>query len=100
MAFAVVATWIAKPGEEEAVAEAVSKLVEPSRNEPGNLYYQPHRDPENAAHFVIYEQYADRDAFEAHLASDHFAEHGLGDAVPRLETRDRIFTETWDVTSA
>lgn len=96
MAFVVVATWVAKPGEEDAVAGAITELIEPSRAEPGNLQYQAHRDPENPAHFTIYEQYADRDAFEAHLASEHFAEHGLGNAVPRLETRDRVFTETWD----
>jgi (4S)-4-hydroxy-5-phosphonooxypentane-2,3-dione isomerase len=87
--YVIAATWIAKPGEEDAVAAAVERLVEPSRAEPGNLQYHPHRDPENPRRFFIYEQYQDEDAFQAHLNSEHFRIHGLEDAVPRLETRSR-----------
>ena len=35
MAYTVSVTWIAKEGEEEAVASALQLLVEPSRAEPG-----------------------------------------------------------------
>jgi len=95
MAFVVLARWVAKPGEEEAVAAAIDALLEPSRAEPGMLVYQPHRDPSDPRVFVLYEQYVDEDAYRAHGESDHFRRHGHGDALPRLQAREREFYETW-----
>jgi len=95
MAYVVLARWVAKPGEEEAVAAAIDALIEPSRAEPGNLLYQPHRDPSDPRVFLLYEQYVDEDAYKAHGESDHFARHGHGDALARLEARERSFYETW-----
>ena len=48
MAYTVCVTWIAKPGEEDAVASCLEQLVEPSRAEEGMLVYIPNRDPEDA----------------------------------------------------
>ena len=59
MAYAVCVTWIAKDGEEEAVAAAIGRLLEPSRAEPGVHVYVPHRDPNDPRVFFVYEQYAD-----------------------------------------
>ena len=70
MAYVVCAKWIAKEGEEDAVAKAVAGLVGPSRAEPGILLYQPHRDPEDPKVFFFYEQYQDADAYQAHVDSD------------------------------
>jgi quinol monooxygenase YgiN len=95
MAYVVLARWVAKPGEEDAVAAAIDALIEPSRAEPGMLVYQPHRDPENPRVFVLYEQYVDEAAYRAHGDSDHFRRHGHEDALPRLEARERSFYETW-----
>jgi quinol monooxygenase YgiN len=95
MAFVVLAKWIAAPGEEEAVAAAIDALIEPSRAEPGNLMYQPHRDPSDSRVFLLYEQYVDEAAYQAHGASEHFAQHGHGNAIPRLAARERSFYETW-----
>ena len=95
MAFVVLARWVAKPGEEEAVAAAIDALLEPSRAEPGMLVYQPHRDPSDPRVFVLYEQYVDQDAYRAHCESEHFRPHGHGDALPRLQAREREFYETW-----
>jgi (4S)-4-hydroxy-5-phosphonooxypentane-2,3-dione isomerase len=91
MAYSVCVTWIAKPGEEDAVASALEKLVEPSRAEPGVQVYIPTRDPENPAKFFIYEQYADEAAYTAHTETEHFKEIGFGDAIPRLLERKREF---------
>ena len=96
MAFVVVAKWIAKPGEENAVARCVAALIELSRAEPGNLLFQPHRDPEDARVFYFYEQYVDDEAYSAHADSDHFQALGFGDAIPRLESRRREFYVTMD----
>ncbi len=97
MAYVVTAKWVAKEGNEDQVAEAIRKLVEPSRAEPGNLFYQPHRDPENPRVFYFYEQYTDKAAYEAHGASDHFQRHAFGEAIPLLDSRERAFYETWDL---
>ena len=97
MAYVVTAKWTAKAGEEAAVAAAVEKLAPLSRKEPGMIQYQPHRDPENPRVFFFYEQYRDKAGYEAHLASPHFQELGFGNAVPRLENRERAFYETWDI---
>ena len=96
MAFVVTALWTAKLGHEDQVASAVSELVEPSRNEPGIILYQPHRDPADPRRFFFYEQYVDRAAYEAHGASDHFQKFGFGVAIPLLESRDRAFYEMWE----
>jgi quinol monooxygenase YgiN len=95
MAYVVLARWVARPGEEHAVAAAIEKLIEPSRAEPGNLMYQAHRDPADPRVFLLYEQYTDEAAYTAHGESPHFQRHGFGDAVPRLEARERSFYETW-----
>jgi heme-degrading monooxygenase HmoA len=47
MAFVVVAKWTTREGEADKVEEAIRKLTPLSREEPGNLFYQAHRDPEN-----------------------------------------------------
>ncbi|MFT3864344.1 MAG: putative quinol monooxygenase [Solirubrobacterales bacterium] len=96
MAYVVAARWVARDGEEDAVAAAISRLVEPSRNEPGMLQYQAHRDPEDRRVFFIYERYTGADAYQAHLDSEHFAADGFGDAVPRLAARERSVYETID----
>jgi quinol monooxygenase YgiN len=95
MAYVVLARWVAKPGEEEAVAAAIDALIEPSRAEPGNLMYEAHRDPSDPRIFLIYERYVDEDGFRAHGESAHFQRLGYGDAIPRLEARELSFYETW-----
>ncbi|MFZ0090877.1 MAG: putative quinol monooxygenase [Solirubrobacteraceae bacterium] len=95
MAYVVLARWIARPGEADAVARAIDALIEPSRAEPGNLVYQPHRDPADPHVFLLYEQYTDAAAYQAHGASEHFQRHAVRDAIPRLEARERSFYETW-----
>lgn len=96
MAYVVVARWIAAEGNEERVLDAIRNLIEPSRAEPGCLYYQPNRDPQDARVFFFYEQYADEDAYLTHGESDHFQRYGFGEAIPLLESRERWFYLTID----
>jgi quinol monooxygenase YgiN len=44
--------------------------------------------------FHLFEIYADEAAYAAHGASEHFAEYGLGLAIPVLAKRERAFYET------
>jgi quinol monooxygenase YgiN len=95
MAYVVTAKWIAREGEESAVADAIGRLIGPSLAEPGNLVYQPHRDPEDPRVFFFYEQYVDEAAFAAHAESAHLREYGRLEAGPHLASRERSIYETW-----
>jgi quinol monooxygenase YgiN len=97
MAYVVCAKWTAKEGEADNVEAAIRKVVGPSRAEPGMLMYQPHRDPENPNVFFFYEQYRAKEDYDAHIESEHMKQWGFGDAIPRLESRERSFYETWDI---
>ena len=94
MPVVLVARWVAREGEEERVLALLEELAPASRAEPGCLLYQPCRDREDARRFLIFEMYADEDAFRAHGESQHFQRLVLDEAVPRLESRDRTFFET------
>ncbi|MCA3747926.1 MAG: antibiotic biosynthesis monooxygenase [Rubrobacter sp.] len=97
MAYVVCARWTAREGEAERVEAAIRKLAPPSREEPGMILYQPHRDPENPNVFFFYERYESPEAYQAHLDSEHFRRYGLGEAIPLLESREREFYETLDI---
>lgn len=97
MAYVVNAIWRAKPGREEVVAGAIALLVEASRQEPGNLIYQPYRDPAEPTVFRFFEVYVDEDAFAAHGSSEHFQRWGFGVAIPELVDRTREFYVADDV---
>jgi quinol monooxygenase YgiN len=95
MAYVVCAKWTAKVGQEDRLAEICEEMTEPSRAEPGNRFYQAHRDPENPRLFFLYEQYEDKAGYEAHMASEHFTRLVKEEAIPEiLEAREREFYET------
>ena len=96
MGYVVTAKWTAKEGEEENVLAAVRQLLEPSRAEPGNRFYQPNRDQDDPRVFFFYEIYDDEDAYKAHGESEHFQRIGFGEAIPLLESRERWFYVTID----
>jgi len=94
MAYVVCATWTAQPGKEDVVLDAVTKLTPPSREEPGNRFYQAYQDPTEPGVFRLFEIYDDEAAYAAHGASTHFEEYALQQAIPVLADRERAFFET------
>jgi autoinducer 2-degrading protein len=81
-------TWMAKPGQEAAVADVFLKLQTASRQEPGCLMYIVHRHRTDGRRFFIYEQYRDDAAMQDHRESKHFQEYaiqGLKDIGERKE---------------
>ena len=94
MAYVVSATWTAQPGQEDVVREAIEKLTPPSRQEPGNRFYQAFQSPDEPSVFRLFEIYDDEEAYAAHGASEHFATYALGQAIPVLASRERAFYET------
>ena len=96
MAFVLVVRMTAREGEEERAAAILPRLVEASSAEAGNVHYLAHRDPEDPRVFLMYEQYRDKAAFEAHGASEHFKQLALGELFPLMEERRREVYETLD----
>jgi quinol monooxygenase YgiN len=94
MAYVVTAEWTAQEGFEAEVKQAILALIEPTRAEPGNLFYQPTQDLENPRVFLLFEIYEDEDAYRAHGDSEHFQRFAVQTAIPRLDKRERTFYET------
>ncbi len=60
------------------VLQAVRQLAEASRREPGCISYIPHELAGDSSLVMIYEQYRDEAALEAHRASPHFHQYAIG----------------------
>jgi quinol monooxygenase YgiN len=67
-----------RPDDRPRVAELLTHLAEASRKEPGCVSYIPHTIEGEPDIVVIYEQYRDQKAAEAHRASTHFKEGVVG----------------------
>ena len=96
MAYVVAATYTCKPGEADAVLADLEAMAPLSRQEPGCAFYQAHRSPDDPLVFFLYEQYHDEAGYQAHMATAHFERYIKGDAIPRLEKRERAFYTTLD----
>ncbi len=68
----VVAILQARPGQETALAEAISAIVGPSRAEPGCRFYTPHGDLEVPGRFVFVERWDSLQALDQHARTEHF----------------------------
>ncbi len=64
----LVAELTIKPGLESTFERTMTAAVPHVREEPGNHRYLFHRSKDDPRLFLFYEQYADRAAFEAHMA--------------------------------
>lgn len=75
--------------DRQEIAEAVRKLAAASRQEPGCVTYIPHcvvGDPDTV---LIYEQYRDDSAAEAHRNSEHFKKYAVGVLYQKMRERAR-----------
>ncbi len=91
MAYALVVRFTANEGEEEKVEGLIRELAEASRQEPGVVHYQGHRDPEDPRVFLMYEAYKDEDAFKEHGATEHFKRIALEQLFTITERRREIY---------
>lgn len=83
----VIARYRAQPGEGDAVAAALARHEAATRTEQGCVRFIAYRSREEPDNFVLYEQYIDESAFEAHRRSDHFSRYVEGTIVPLLTER-------------
>ncbi|AMM19011.1 hypothetical protein AX769_01205 [Frondihabitans sp. PAMC 28766] len=96
MGYVVNATWISKPGSEEAVEAALGQIVKAAEAEAGNRVYQAYRDRAAPLVFHIFEVYDDEAAFDAHVKGDAFRHFGQEVVADLLESRGRETFETVD----
>lgn len=71
------------------IGEALRRLTEASRKEPGCVNYVPHTVVGEPDTVVIYEQYADDAAAEAHRQSEHFKKYAVGVLYQKMRDRAR-----------
>ena len=91
--FVIAAQWYAKEGTQDEVARLARLMIQHSRSEPGCKLFMVNRSADDPRKFLLYEQFADKAAFEAHTATQPFKDIVLGKIVPLLETRVReVFT--------
>lgn len=69
------------------VAAALALLATESRREPGCLAYVPHQVQDDPDTILIYEQYRDPQALEAHRASEHFKKYAVGGIFQKMKDR-------------
>jgi quinol monooxygenase YgiN len=73
--------------DRQRIDEILRELALASRQEPGCVTYVPHRlegDPDTV---VIYEQYRDQAAHDAHGASAHFKKYAVGGLYQMMRER-------------
>ncbi len=76
-----------KAGNEDEVIVPLRKLQEETRREPGCIAYFVQRSRENGRRYLIYEQYKDQAALDAHRASNHFKEYATNGLYRFVEER-------------
>jgi quinol monooxygenase YgiN len=79
---------LVKSGTESEVARLFGPLAEASRREPGCLLYIAHQRSDNPRRFLVYEQYKDEAALEAHRNSPHFKQYATDGLYTMVEERD------------
>ena len=71
MSYTVFATIPVKPEHMEAAAQAVAAIVPATRGEAGCISFEPRRAADGSSTIMIFEEWADRDAFDFHHAQDY-----------------------------
>ena len=91
--YVVAAQYTVQEGKEKAVIDILKKMIPLSRAEPGCKLYMVNQSPDNPRKLLLYEQYVDKNGYEAHMATTAFKDNILGKVVPMLESRVREFYE-------
>lgn len=68
-------------GKEHEARTFIQKIQDHTRREPGCSIYVGHQSTENSRRFILYEEYNDKAALDAHRAAPYFRDYitdGLG----------------------
>lgn len=77
------------PEDRQDIAEILRPLTLASREEPGCVTYIPHCVEGEPDTVLIYEQYQDHAAADAHRQSAHFKKYAVGGLYQRMRERSR-----------
>ncbi|MDA0159230.1 antibiotic biosynthesis monooxygenase [Solirubrobacter ginsenosidimutans] len=91
MPVGVFATWFPLPGREAEVEALLRTMRTYTMTEPGCVAYELHRLPTG---FLLYEQYVDLAAIEAHHATSYYRELVAGRGPALVERREVVRAET------
>ncbi|HVN13220.1 MAG TPA: antibiotic biosynthesis monooxygenase family protein [Kineosporiaceae bacterium] len=72
----VIAYMRARPGDEQALRDALMALIEPTSKERGLVNYDLHEDIMDPAFFALYENWATIEAHNEHMATPHLKHFG------------------------
>ena len=89
----IVATIVAKPGQEELVEKTFKAAIPAVHAEPGCLLYALHRKAGTAGEFVMIEKWASREALDAHMKGAAMREIGAALAQALAGPPDMVFLE-------
>jgi quinol monooxygenase YgiN len=84
-------TYVAREGCEAELAARLREMTAHTRQEPGCHAYIAHQSQKEPRKFVLYEQYVDEAALDAHRASEYFKRIVQGDYNTLLESRSPEF---------
>lgn len=65
-------------GKESEYLDLVTPLINATRKEAGNLVYTLYQNSQDSSDFMMYEEYVNEEAFDAHGKSDHFLTFAKG----------------------
>jgi quinol monooxygenase YgiN len=77
------------PEDRADVVDTLRLLATATRQEPGCVSYIPHYVEGDPDTVLIYEQYRDSEAVEAHRHSAHFTQHAVGGLYQKMRERAR-----------
>jgi quinol monooxygenase YgiN len=80
----VIARYQVRTGMGDLVATTLAKHVAATRTERGCVQFVVYRSQKDRDQFVLYEQYTDDEAIEAHRQTPHFRSYVEGTIVPLL----------------
>jgi len=80
---------IFRPDDREEIAQTLRELTRLSRLEPGCVSYIPHHIESDPDTILIYEQYKDEAAVDAHRTSPHFAQYAIGVLYQKMLERSK-----------
>ena len=86
MTYVIVAYWRPREGQAEKIEAILRDLAAAARQEPGNLEFIVNRSHGDPNEFLLYEQYKDDDAIEAHRAAAHFLQY-VKNELPKIADR-------------
>ncbi len=91
----IVARWTVQDGFLPKALTLLADLQKASRAEAGNLTYDFYQDPILPQNILIYEEYKNVEAVEAHRMNKHFQDIVVKEILPHLTERSvRVFEHT------